>query len=254
MLYGKKLSVFFFVTAPCAVRGGWVGGGRSVADVSVFAVFWRLPKIRADCGRHFRAAEFLFHMFGNTQVRGTRVHLNFDVEEHGKGECDGRFNVIKKFIESYTMAQPDGWKWSDSDITSCAKKAIEDGTKRNKGKNAIVLVYDPNVHGLGSVSSKVPNITSSYCFRADCTLEPRKISNCALSSVETGKTMKLPTGYGQVVIGQVGNNGGRPPKKIKLEGARKAGAKTQKKRELLDKSLKEVGSEWAPGISGEMPP
>ena len=84
-------------------------------------------------------------MLGDAQVRGTRVHLNFALEDYGKGEGDGRFNVIKKFIESYTSAQPAWRNRSDSDSSSCAKEAVDDRTNRNKENNHLMERHDASL-------------------------------------------------------------------------------------------------------------
>jgi hypothetical protein len=59
-------------------------------------------KIWCDNTKNFKNQELFYdlHKFGDEY--GWKIKVNCFAEKHGKGYCDGRFGVIKRFIRDYT--------------------------------------------------------------------------------------------------------------------------------------------------------
>ena len=160
----------------------WWGGPR---DVFFF--------LRADCGTHFRSAEFLQRILLGKEAADLCISIHFDAEEHGKGECDRRFSAMLKFFESYGKQKPLEWKWGDQeDIGHTMADAIKEGTARNGRGNALPIAYYPAKHGvLPAIYAPIPYIKSSFCFRATRRDSGRQIPNCIFSQYAIGIPVRV---------------------------------------------------------------
>ena len=58
--------------------------------------------IWADCGKHFRCAEFISYLMRELVEEKINVNLNFFAESHGKNSRDQHFSNISKFINQAT--------------------------------------------------------------------------------------------------------------------------------------------------------
>ncbi len=61
--------------------------------------------IWADCGKHFRCAEFVSYLMEELAESKINVNLNFFGEAHGKNSRDTHFSNIMKFVKQAEYKQ-----------------------------------------------------------------------------------------------------------------------------------------------------
>jgi hypothetical protein len=95
-------------------------------------IFW------ADCGTHFRCAEFCHFLFDELAESDIRVNLNFFAEKHGKSGRDQHFSALSKYIEQENNVN----KISDIDsLVKCLKvrQELTNSNRKNLRQDPILL-------------------------------------------------------------------------------------------------------------------
>lgn len=208
--------------------------------------------LRADCGTHFRSAEFLQRTLLCPETADLRVSVHFDAEEHGKGECDGRFSVIRRFFETYAKEKGVGWKWGDqNNIAQHMVDAIKQGTLRNNRDNAIPILYNPDEHGLPpTIYAPIHNVKSSFCFRAGWEGGTRRIFNSVFSQYEIGIPVRIkepkriagPSPQQGTALRNVGF------KRVITDSMRNRGRKNGEKRARISQAIRKMNAPEPDGI------
>ena len=62
-------------------------------------------EICADTGTHFRSYEFLWNVIELTRSRFACASLNFFIEHHGKGYCDGAFGLQRHWVSQFARTK-----------------------------------------------------------------------------------------------------------------------------------------------------
>ena len=102
-----------------------------------------LSRHTADRGTHFRSTEFAHRSLLGGRAKELRVSLNFASKQHGKGEYDGRFNVVKTPIGPYGSQQKRGRLRSEKDIGRKMAEAVRKGSLRTDRNISLPILYCP---------------------------------------------------------------------------------------------------------------
>jgi hypothetical protein len=124
----------------------------------------------ADCGPHFRSYEFAGHLLTVVHRRHAlkATQLNFFVEKHGKGRCDGSFGLMEKWLTDYCHEHD-----IEDFLTFIA--ALQEGARCTmdkdpppKGPKYTAIAFDPPPKPklVVELDCDEVKVESTYCLRA----------------------------------------------------------------------------------------